>query len=255
MLRMDGHVALVTGGANGVGAATARQMAALGAAVAIVDTDGVAAQRTGKDIAAAGGRSIVIAADVSKAEEIDAAVERTVGEFGSLDILVPNAAIQRHDRDKPVHELTEEAWDETQDVNLKGVFLTCRAGIKQMLTQGRGGAIVIVSSVAALGGSSRNSSYSASKGGLVSLGRTIALGYAKQGIRCNIVCPGALVTMPNQELVADPQGVAARVSAKVPMGRLGKHEEIAPTIVFLASSASSYTTGSVVVVDGGLTVD
>ena len=107
----------------------------------------------------------MVVADVSKADEVESAVARTVGEFGGVDVLVANAAIQRHDRDKPVHELTEEAWDETQDVNLKGVFLTCRAGITHMLAQGRGGAIVIVSSVAALGGAARYSSYAASKGG------------------------------------------------------------------------------------------
>ena len=113
---------------------------------------------------------------------------------------------------------------------------------------------MIVSSVAALGGAPRYSSYAASKGGLVSLGRSIALGYAKQAIRCNVVCPGALTTMPNQELVADPEAWAKRVTANIPLGRLGRHDEIAPMIVFLASSAASYATGGVFVIDGGLTV-
>src|SRR5690606_18557491 len=119
-------------------------------------------------------------------------VAQTVETFGKLDILVPNAAVQLHDRDVPLHDLDEATWDETHAVNLKGVFLTCRAGLRRMIAQGSGGAIVIVSSVAALGGSSRNMAYASSKSGLLSLGRTIAVTYASHGIRCNVVCPGAL---------------------------------------------------------------
>lgn len=253
MFDLSGKVALITGAGGGIGSATARQMSALGAAIALLDKDSANAEQLAKDISLKGGRAVAIAADVSVADDVAAAVARTVEAFGSLDMLVVNAAVQLHDRDLPVHELTDEAWDETQDVNLRGAFLTLRAGIRQMLVQG-GGTVVIVSSVAALGGSSRNSSYSASKGGLVSLGRTIALGYARQNIRCNIVCPGALERTPNHELMANSEGWAERLGPKIPMGRVGEPSEIAPMIAFLCGPASSYCTGGIFVVDGGLTV-
>lgn len=195
-----------------------------------------------------------MAADIADPTAIERAVRATVEAFGRLDTVVANAAIQRHDGDLPVDRLTVEAWDETQNVNLRGAFLTCRAGIRQMLAQKAGGSLVIVSSVAGLGGNSANTSYAVSKGGLISLGRVIAVNYARYGIRCNVVCPGALVRTPNYDIHPDPEGRAKRLAAKIPLGRPGRHEEIAPTIAFLASSASSYTTGAVVVVDGGLTV-
>ncbi len=254
MFALNKKVAFITGGGGGVGGATARVMAGLGAKVAVIDRASSAAVSVADEISGSGGAAIAIAADVAKSEDVAEAMARTVAAYEGLDILVVNAAIQRHDRDLPVHELTDEAWDETQAVNLRGAFLTLRAGVRQMLGQGRGGAIVIVSSVAALGGSRRNSSYSASKGGLIALGRTVALGYAGHGIRCNIVCPGALSRMPNHDLVTEAAGWRQRLSDKIPLGRLGEPEEIAPMIVFLASPAASYATGGVFVVDGGLTI-
>jgi NAD(P)-dependent dehydrogenase (short-subunit alcohol dehydrogenase family) len=190
---------------------------------------------------------------VSKADQIDAAVRETVEAFGRLDILVANAAVQLHDRDLPVHELSEEAWDETHAVNLRGAFLTCRAGIRQLLAQGTGGTVVIVSSVTALGGISPNMAYTASKGGLNALGRTLAVNYARHGIRCNVVCPGALEATPDHEIHPDPAGREQRLRQRIPLARLGRFEEIAPMVVFLASPLASYATGGIFVVDGGLT--
>src|SRR5205814_5165341 len=179
--------------------------------------------------------------------------QKTVEAFGRLDVLVANAAVQLHDRDRPVHELSEQAWDDTHDVNLRGVFLTCRAGIRQMLAQGGGGAIVIVSSITALIGTSRNHAYTATKGGLIALGRALAVQYAPQGIRCNVVCPGALEATPDHEIHPDPVERERRLTAQIPLGRLGRFEEMAPLIAFLASDDASYITAGIFVADGGLT--
>src|SRR5262245_23941366 len=174
------RVALITGGGSGIGAATARRLAADGFAVAVVGRTAATVQAVADEIAGRHGRALAIPGDVSRAEEVDAAVRRTVDAFGRLDVLVANAAVQLHDRDLPIHELSEQAWDDTHDVNLRGVFLTCRAGIRHMLAQAasrsaerQAGAVVIVSSITALIGTSRNHAYTATKGGLIALGRAL----------------------------------------------------------------------------------
>jgi NAD(P)-dependent dehydrogenase (short-subunit alcohol dehydrogenase family) len=253
-VRLDGKVALITGGGGGIGGATARRMAREGAAVAVLDRNGTAAERVAAEISAVDGRAIGIAADVSKAADLEAAVAQTVERFGRLDAVVANAAIQLHGRDVPLDGLSEDAWEETLAVNQRGVFLTCRAALRQFLRQNEGGAIVIVSSVTALVGvAAQNPAYTASKGALVALGRALAVQYAGQGIRCNVVCPGALATTPNWELVADPGARERRLVPQIPLGRLGRPEEIAPTIAFLASDDASYATGGVFTIDGGMT--
>ncbi|MER3405843.1 MAG: hypothetical protein C4289_12390, partial [Chloroflexota bacterium] len=197
-----------------------------------------------------------LSCDVSVATQVEQAVATAVERFGRLDIVVANAAIQLHGQDRPLHELDEAVWDRTQEVNLRGAFFTCRAGIRQLLAQGQGGAVIIVSSVTALAGiAPHNPAYTASKGGLLSLGRTLAVHYAKDGIRCNVVCPGALEAPPDVELLGHdgPAARRARLEPLIPLGRLGRFEEIAPMIAFLASEEASYITGAVFVVDGGLT--
>ncbi len=257
MIDLQGKTALITGGGGGIGAATARLLAAVGASVVMLDLNVASAEAVQQEIEAKGGKALALKADVSNGAEMDQAFRIAVELFGRIDIVVPNAGIQLHDVDVPTAEGDELIWDQTFAVNLKGAFLACRAGLRQMLAQnmegGEGGAIVIVSSVTALGGSSRNHAYSASKTGMLGLGRTIATAYAKDGIRCNIVCPGALVTTPNHDRHPDPVARQQRLAERIPMGRLGEPREIAPMIVFLASPLASYATGGIFTVDGGLT--
>jgi NAD(P)-dependent dehydrogenase (short-subunit alcohol dehydrogenase family) len=229
-------------------------MAREGAAVAVVGRSREALDRVTAEIGENGGRALAVVADVSRANQIEAAVAQTVESFGRLDVVVANAAIQLHGRDLPLHELGEDAWEETIAVNQRGAFLTCRAAVRQFLKQEDGGAIVVVSSVTALVGvAPQNPAYTASKGALVSFGRALAVQYAPNGIRCNVVCPGALEATPDFELISEPTARERRLVPQIPLGRLGRFEEIAPIIVFLASEDASYATGGVFVVDGGLT--
>ena len=252
MGKLDDKVALITGG--GIGSATARLMAEACARVAVTGVPEEQVAAVAAELVADGHEAIATVTDVSKADEVEAAVASAVSEFGSLDILVPNAGIQLHDRDIGLHDLSEEVWDATMDVNLRGIYLACRFGLKQMLAQGTGGAIVIVSSITALSGVSENFAYVTSKGALLALSRNIALTYAKDGIRCNAVCPGALERTPNHELHLRPEARAAMLKETVPLGRTGTPEEIAPMITFLASEDASYATAGTFIVDGGRTM-
>src|SRR5687767_8004834 len=255
-MRLDGKVALITGGGSGVGAASARRMAREGAAVAILGRTESTLRTVADEIERDGGKALALRCDVSVEDQVDAAVAKTVEEFGRLDVIVANAAIQLHGKDRPIHEAETQYWDQTQDVNVRGAYFTCRAGVRQLLKQGEGGSIVVVSSITAVvAGAPQNPAYTASKGALVSFGRALAVQYAKDNIRCNVVCPGALEHPPDDELLGDG-GLAARetrILPNIPLGRLGGFDEIAPMIAFLASDDASYCTGGVYLVDGGFT--
>ena len=253
-MKLQDKVALITGGGSGIGAATARRMAAEGAKVAVagIPEDGV--RVVAAELESSGHAALAIPTDVSDASQVEAAVARTVERFGRLDILVPNAGIQLHGQDVNLHELPEEVWDRTHNVNYRGVYLTAKYGLAQFLRQGGGGVIVITASVTALSGTSVNPAYMSGKHGLIGLNRYIAVHYAKYGIRCNAVCPGALERTPNHDNHLNPEGRKARLEKAIPLGRLGTPQDIAPFITFLATPDAGYATGAYFVVDGGLTV-
>ncbi|MFW6197409.1 MAG: SDR family NAD(P)-dependent oxidoreductase [Myxococcota bacterium] len=253
-MRLEGKVALITGAGSGIGAATARQMASEGASVALVGIPGDSVAEVARQIQSEGGRAVGVPTDVSSPPQVQAAVGDTVEEFGRLDILVPNAGIQRHDVDRDLHEMSDEAWDETQGVNLRGAYLTCKNGLAQMVKQGDGGVITIVDSITALNGRCPNPSYMTAKGGLLSLNQHIAAHYGKHGIRCNAICPGALERTPNWDIHPDPDGRRERLEKQIPLGRLATPEDIAPWIVFLSTAEAGYATGATFVVDGGVTI-
>lgn len=253
-MKLADKVALITGAGSGIGAATARLMAAAGAKVVCAGMPATGVQAVAQELTAAGHQALALPIDVADGAQVAAAVAQTVAHFGRLDFVVANAGIQLHTQDVNLHELPEEIWDRTHDVNYRGVYLTCKHGLAQLVQQGAGGAIVIVASVTALNGRSVNPAYMSGKHGLIGLTRYIAVHYAKHGIRCNAVCPGALERTPNHDIHPNPVGREQMISERAPLGRLGRPEEIAPMIAFLCSDDASYATGASFVIDGGLSV-
>jgi len=241
-----GRVALVTGGARGIGLACAAGLSRAGAAVVITDrlnTEGEAAART---IAAGGGRAAFVAADLSRTPEIARAVEEAGRTFGRLDILVNNAGILS---EVPSEALTEEQWDRLMSINLKAVFFVSQAVLPWMVRQG-GGAIVSLSSLAArVGGIVTAPDYATSKAGVIGLTRTLARQYGPKGICVNAVAPGPIMTEMTRHWSED---VRREFIARIPLRRLGTAEDVASVVVFLAGPESGYVTGATIDINGGL---
>jgi len=247
--RVNGKIALVTGGGSGIGRATALAFAREGAKVVIADVVVSGGEETVRLIKAAGGEAVFIKADVSKAADVEALIKKTVDTYGRLDCAFNNAGIEGEMA--TTVDCTEENWDRTVAIDLKGVWLCLKYEIPQMLKQG-GGAIVNTASVAGLVGFSGLPAYVAAKHGVNGLTKTAALEYAKAGIRVNAVCPGVIKTPMVDRLFSSQPHAGEAIAALEPVGRLGKPEEIGEAVVWLCSDAASFVTGLPMAVDGGL---
>jgi NAD(P)-dependent dehydrogenase (short-subunit alcohol dehydrogenase family) len=247
-MRLDKKIALITGGGSGIGKASCLLFAREGASVVVVDVDLQAAQATASEI---GGAARAFQADVSRAPDAEAMVKFAEQTFGRLDIVFNNAGIF-HPEDDSVTTTSEEIWDRVIDVNLKGVFLGCKYAIPALLRAGGGSIINTASFVALMGAAAPQIAYTASKGGVLSMTREIAVEFARRNIRANALCPGPVETPLLQELLSDPARRQRRL-VHIPPGRFARPEEIANAALFLASEESSYVNGATFVIDGGIT--
>jgi NAD(P)-dependent dehydrogenase (short-subunit alcohol dehydrogenase family) len=251
-VKLEGKVILVTGGASGMGRATSIAAARAGAKVAICDVDGKGGEETLGMTLAAGGDAFFSACDVSAAAQVEALVNQTVKKFGRLDCAANIAGIEGKWGDN-IADAPESNFDRVIAVNLKGVWLCMKYEIAQMLKQGSGGCVVNLASAAGLVANPGSAAYGASKHGVIGLTRTGALEYARQKIRVNAVCPGAIETpMLSRIFEVIPQR-GARMAEIEPVGRLGTPDEIAAAVLWLCSEDSSFVTGAALAVDGGLT--
>src|SRR5919197_4094586 len=245
-----GKVAFVTGAASGIGRAAALAFAREGASVVVADVSEQDNQETARMIEAAGGQALAIRCDVTRAEDVKAALETTIETFGRLDAAFNNAGVEQ--AKKATADLTEEEWDRIVAIDLRGVFLCLKYEIPLMLKQG-GGAIVNTSSGAGVKGFKGQAAYVAAKHGVVGLTKSAALDYATANIRINAVCPGIINTLMMDRFTGGTAEGREMVIAQEPVGRMGKPEEIASAVLWLCSDAASLVVGHAMVVDGGQT--
>ncbi len=251
-MRLEGKVALITGAGMGQGREGALLFAREGARVVVADVNRDAAAETVRMIAAAGGEALAATGDVGVERDVEQVVAEGVARFGALQVLYNNAGVLWKDRDRSVLETSEESWDRVQAINLKGPFFVAKHGIPHLIRAG-GGSVINVGSVSALCGFTlAQDSYTAAKGALISLTKSLAIQFARQNVRCNIIHPGIIETPMQAPYLRDP---AKRKSFEdgIPLGRIAHPREIAQVALFLASDESSYVTGAEIVADGGFT--
>ncbi|MCY4728587.1 3-oxoacyl-ACP reductase [Nocardioides sp. STR2] len=248
--RIEGRTAVVTGGCSGIGLATVRRFVEEGARVVIGDIDDAAGQALAAEL---GGPDVVtyVHVDVTSKEEVDALFRTAKETYGSVDVAFNNAGISPPEDDS-ILDTDLDAWRRVQEVNLTSVYLCCKAALPYMLEQKRGSIINTASFVAVMGAATSQISYSASKGGVLSMSRELGVQFAREGVRVNALCPGPVNTPLLQELFASDAERAARRLVHVPMGRFGEPEEMANAVLFLASDESSFMTATTFLVDGGI---
>ncbi len=252
-MRLEGKVAVVTGAGAGIGRAVALLFAKEGAALMAADIQEAGCRETARMAQEAGGNAAFTVVDVTAADQVEGMVRAAVENFGGLDILVNNAGIWTPGR---VVELSEEDWDRVMDVNVKGVFLCSKYAIPEMI-KGGGGSIINMASVGGFIGSTNYGAYNASKGAMVLLTKNIALDYAGDNIRVNCVCPMLTDTQMAADIIqaqdGEPESIRKVYERRIPLGRLGKPEDVACGALYLASDESSYVTGTSLFIDGGYT--
>ena len=249
--RLEGKVAIVTGGANGIGRAISMRLAAEGARVAIADIQTDAAAKTAREISDAGGTAIGVKLDVTSLDEANVAADHVERELGPIDILVNNAG---WDELKPFVETTPEFWDKIIAINYKGVLNLCKAIAPRMQARGAGGKIVSISSDAGRVGSTGESVYAGCKAAIIGFSKTIARELARNQINVNVVCPGPTETGFLKTAMAGREGVLNAMAKGIPMRRLGQPEDLAGAVAFFASPDADFATGQVISVSGGLTM-
>jgi NAD(P)-dependent dehydrogenase (short-subunit alcohol dehydrogenase family) len=254
-MRLDGKVCFVTGAASGMGRVAAAMFCAEGARVAVADVNAEACESSAaaaRNGAKGGGDAFAVGCDVTKDSQVQQAIAATVKRFGGLHVLYNNAGIMMAE-DKSVVDTEEWVWDRTLAVNLKGIYLCCRYGIPEMIRAGGGSVINIASFVALLGCSVPQDAYTAAKGAVIALTKSLAVQFAPRGVRSNAICPGPIETpLLTEWLLKDPEAKRVRL-ARNPSGRFGKPEDIVNVGIFLASDESAWTNGAVLVIDGGIT--
>lgn len=254
-MRLDGRVCFVTGGASGMGRVAAAMFCAEGARVAVVDVNAEACEKAAsaaRKEAAGHGDAFAVSCDVTKASDVQQAIRATVEHYGELHVLYNNAGIMMAE-DGSVVDTEEWVWDRTLAVNLKGIYLCCKYGIPEMIRSGGGSVINIASFVALVGCSVPQDAYTASKGAVIALTKSLAVQFAPRGVRSNAICPGPIETpLLTEWLLKDPEAKRVRL-ARNPSGRFGKPDDIVNAGIFLASDESAWTNGAVLVLDGGIT--
>ncbi|MBI5032150.1 MAG: SDR family oxidoreductase [Chloroflexi bacterium] len=253
---LKGKSAIVTGGALGIGQAIALRLAEAGAAITIADVNLNAANATVEQIKVQGGKVQAVQADAASVADAKRVVEMTLSAFGSIDILVNNAGIFPF---SPATQTTEELWDKVLDVNLKGAFFYSQAVAQKMIDAGRGGKIIMIASIDSLHPTGNLAHYDASKGGMLMLTKSLAVEFGRYNINVNAIAPGGIQTPGGESQAATilkatgmtPEQMVKGFVSRIPLGRMGAPDDIAKAVLFLASAAADYMTGSLMVVDGG----